>query len=434
MMEKMGLGLGVVAAMRTKEKIPGTILELPQVAGESEEINLAYAKAFRGFTGGDKSYPILFYCHHERCQLSVMATKRAVEAGYTKIYWLRAGNSGWVNAGLPLEGQQQTAQAGQADPGKAKQAMQVYQVGIRNCTSEVTDKDFAEIALKSPTEHALASNLHAGIDARKDNRDHCLKDLRKAVANADPRSPALAEIDTHIARGGDEIERGYKAARAKVEAAPGTYFKAPLDKISLSTLQGALDESRSLKSARQTCGTFNPPLPNDPTELNSVKTRLSNFRACLDGLQGKQEGAAMTARLGEGSGSSSSSSSDADEAIALITGSARYRCSVHAATRCLPDANWDRVARVATPARIDAYEKAKEGQEHLGGDIEILRLEANDYVKRLNAHIDELNAANGRSSASNSGSSYGGGGGYSPNSSSPAPVRRANNMSAPGMR
>ena len=214
MIEKMGLGVGVVAAMRTKEKIPGTILELPQVAGESEEINLAYAKAFRGFTGGDKSYPILFYCHHERCQLSVMATKRAVEAGYTKIYWLRAGNSGWVNAGLPLEGQQQSAQAGQSDPGKAKQAIQVYQVGIRNCTSEVTDKDFAEIALKSPTENVLASNLHASISARKDNRDYCLKDLRKAVANADPRSPALADIDTHLARGGDEIERGYKAARA----------------------------------------------------------------------------------------------------------------------------------------------------------------------------------------------------------------------------
>ena len=73
-----------------------------------------------------------------------------------------------------------------------------------------------------------------------------------------------------------------------------------------------------------------------------------------------------------------------DDKVVLVTGSARYRCSVHAASGCLPDASWDRVAAVATPASIAAFETGA------AGCVEYL--ESVGYTKDAGAIFDIFNA------------------------------------------
>ncbi len=418
MIEQMGLGLAVVAAMRTQDKIPGTLVEMPQVAGDSDEIRQAYAKAFQRFTGGEKDTPLLFYCHHDRCQLSVFAVQRAVDAGYRKLYWLRAGNSGWVNAGLPLE----RDLAAKASAEKAQEAMRYAQMGMRTCGVEVTDQDFVAIALKSPTDLLLTAHLRSAAQQSRNLRTECLKGVREHVAKLDAQSPALAEIDTLVARTPEEVDRAYRAARARVEASPSAHLKAPLDQMFLPALKMALDEARASKSARQMCGTFDRAMPSNQAQWNVAKTALDEYRTCLDRLKSRAENAFTEAAMGHTSGSDF----NADEAVALVTGSARYRCSVHAASGCLPDASWDRVAAVATPANIAAFEKARSDRRNQSGDIDTLRAEANDWVDRFNAHLEQQEASRARSSSA---------GGYNPvPSNSAPPVRRSYSTSAPGMK
>lgn len=422
MIEHMGLGLAVIAAMRTQDKIPGTIVELPQVAGDTEEIRQAYAKAFRGFTGGEKDMPMLFYCHHERCHLSLLAIQRAMDAGYQQFYWLRVGNSGWVNAGLPLEREVVANAAAE----KTQRAVQSALLEVRTCGIEVTDQDFVDIALKSPTDSTLASQLRSHAEADTKTRVDCLQRARDAVAKLDAQNPALAEIDALMGRAPQEIARAYQAARARVEASPAVHFKPALDKVPLPALKTALDSARASQSARQTCGTFDRALPLTQAQLSVARSAFEEYRACLNRLEDSGKGAAMEAAMAMAS--PGDNRFDADEAVALVTGAARYRCSVRSAPGCLADASWDRVAAVATPANIAAFEKAKSDRNNRSRDIEVLREESSDWVARLVAQTEQLEASRSRASS--------GGGGYQvpPASTNTQPVRRPYGSSAAGIK
>ena len=50
----------------------------------------------------DKSSPLLFYCNGERCLRSSRAATKALDWGYTKIYWFRGGWNEWVDKGMPI--------------------------------------------------------------------------------------------------------------------------------------------------------------------------------------------------------------------------------------------------------------------------------------------------------------------------------------------
>ncbi|MBV8684793.1 MAG: hypothetical protein JO111_18110 [Caulobacteraceae bacterium] len=52
-------------------------------------------------TGGDKSYPVVFYCEGPQCWESYNAALRARDAGYTNVYWYRGGLEAWSMANLP---------------------------------------------------------------------------------------------------------------------------------------------------------------------------------------------------------------------------------------------------------------------------------------------------------------------------------------------
>lgn len=51
----------------------------------------------------DKSTPVIFYCNAGECWKSYKASKTALKAGYTKVYWLRGGIPEWKNNSLPVE-------------------------------------------------------------------------------------------------------------------------------------------------------------------------------------------------------------------------------------------------------------------------------------------------------------------------------------------
>lgn len=53
-------------------------------------------------SGGDRSMPILVYCHHTSCGLSYHAARHLVAAGYTAVLWMRDGVQGWTAAGYPV--------------------------------------------------------------------------------------------------------------------------------------------------------------------------------------------------------------------------------------------------------------------------------------------------------------------------------------------
>lgn len=46
--------------------------------------------------------PLLFYCNGERCLRSAAAARKAVEWGYQRVYWFRAGWQEWLAKRLPV--------------------------------------------------------------------------------------------------------------------------------------------------------------------------------------------------------------------------------------------------------------------------------------------------------------------------------------------
>jgi PQQ-dependent catabolism-associated CXXCW motif protein len=52
-------------------------------------------------TGGDKAYPLVFYCQGPQCWESYNAALRARDAGYSNVYWYRGGLEAWGMANLP---------------------------------------------------------------------------------------------------------------------------------------------------------------------------------------------------------------------------------------------------------------------------------------------------------------------------------------------
>ncbi len=60
----------------------------------SEETMLAEMK---------KGDPVVIYCNGEKCMRSSKACKKAVEWGFTNVYYYRDGFPAWKNAGYPVE-------------------------------------------------------------------------------------------------------------------------------------------------------------------------------------------------------------------------------------------------------------------------------------------------------------------------------------------
>ena len=47
--------------------------------------------------------PMVFFCQGAHCWESYNASLRAIDLGYTNVYWYRGGLSSWQEAGLPVD-------------------------------------------------------------------------------------------------------------------------------------------------------------------------------------------------------------------------------------------------------------------------------------------------------------------------------------------
>ncbi len=106
---------GTVWRDKPRHSIPGAIW-LPNVGyGAIAEVTSDYFRnGLAQATGSDPTYPIVFFCL-EDCWMSWNAAKRAIEWGYSEVYWLPEGTNGWQLWDYPLE--QITPAAGQPQAG-----------------------------------------------------------------------------------------------------------------------------------------------------------------------------------------------------------------------------------------------------------------------------------------------------------------------------
>ncbi|MHA6262863.1 PQQ-dependent catabolism-associated CXXCW motif protein [Arenibacterium sp. CAU 1754] len=94
---------GTIWRDKPRHSIPGSIW-LPNVGyGAIAEITHDYfRRGLEKATGGDTMHPVLFFCLEE-CWMSWNAAKRALEYGYTTVYWMPDGTDGWTFFDYPTE-------------------------------------------------------------------------------------------------------------------------------------------------------------------------------------------------------------------------------------------------------------------------------------------------------------------------------------------
>ena len=83
--------------------IPGAVW-LPNVGygGLADVMDAWFRAGLSAASGGDPAHPLVFFCLPE-CWMSWNAAKRAMSYGYSRVYWMPEGSTGWGDAGYPLE-------------------------------------------------------------------------------------------------------------------------------------------------------------------------------------------------------------------------------------------------------------------------------------------------------------------------------------------
>ena len=94
---------GTIWRDKPRLSIPGA-LWLPNVgygalAGATETY---FRAGLDKASGGDKSHPLVIFCL-EDCWMSWNAAKRALEFGYSDVYWMPSGTDGWTFFDYPVE-------------------------------------------------------------------------------------------------------------------------------------------------------------------------------------------------------------------------------------------------------------------------------------------------------------------------------------------
>lgn len=86
---------------KARHNIPGSAW-LPDVGRGAlrTEVEEYFQENLRALTAGDRNRKIVIYCLAD-CWMSWNAAKRAIEYGYTSVYWYPGGTDHWTAAGLP---------------------------------------------------------------------------------------------------------------------------------------------------------------------------------------------------------------------------------------------------------------------------------------------------------------------------------------------
>ena len=94
---------GTIWREKPRVSVPGAMW-LPNVGyGAIADITDTYFRnGLEKITGGDLDHPVVFFCLEE-CWMSWNAAKRALEYGYTHVYWYPDGTDGWTFEDYPTE-------------------------------------------------------------------------------------------------------------------------------------------------------------------------------------------------------------------------------------------------------------------------------------------------------------------------------------------
>lgn len=98
-----GLPEGTVWRDPPHESIPGAVWLANTGYDGLDAATLGYFLAgLERVTGGDRAAPVVIFCKRD-CWMSWNAGKRAMENGYSRVFWYPDGSDGWGAAGGALE-------------------------------------------------------------------------------------------------------------------------------------------------------------------------------------------------------------------------------------------------------------------------------------------------------------------------------------------
>jgi len=404
LMKKLGTELTVVAAVGDQRKLPGAI-PMPWAAGNSPAALAKLAEDLGKLTQGRRTQPVLVYCHHTHCALSQLAAANMVQAGYSKVYWLRAGMDGWQKAGYAFEGETET------DPAER------YASLLKDCAYTYAGENVAA-GVASFASNEVEAELEVNARRIRQARKLCLEKIRPEVEDHKGRKADLAQ---RIAGNDAEVARSLKAAWAEFDANPAKYLKVVVDDAPLASLGGMIERARAMKPLSASCGSFNYQVPQlNNGVIYALSQRTDSYRACMDRVESMVNGMP---------------SLDAGQFGVYVERAERthpYTCSMKRGRNCLPDEAWGRFGRVASRDNLKLIEQAAALEKQLAGEIVRERRRVNDFVDSVNVLVAQGNAA---AEQRESQRSYSGNGGYYAPPAPPAtPYRRSSDASASGIR
>lgn len=411
LIDQLGERLVVVQVMTDRDELPRAVAvrELGS-ADDSERTQQQLTERLAQLVGADKARPVLFYCHHRACHLSYNATVRATRAGYRSVFWLRSGNSGWKNAGLPLKDDL---------PGPSGFPVR-YEKEVQACAPEkvFTLRDQYTLMFLHPTDAELARRFDERTEGVKRHQAECLGKLQQRHAG----TPKIeADLRARLATGDTDAQAYMLRLRDEALANTAAY-KTSLDQLDIAATLRVVDAARAYQSVAQRCGTVPGYLPSNNDQIEQARRHVRSQETCLKALAvdfNRDEEAEFDAAAFEA-------------ATRSMAGLSRYVCSRRPVANCLPDESLRRVTAVINADNLRVVQRAASLQKQRKADVERAYDEISAYVQRVNArtaaHNERVEQRNSRA--------YGGGysGGYSMPEPPPVTIRRDSSTSAPGMR
>jgi PQQ-dependent catabolism-associated CXXCW motif protein len=95
----------VISSISTTLGLPGSVdLAYSSQGGTyNDDLQQQLGQDLGKLSEGDKSRELVFYCHHAKCWLSYNSALRAINLGYSNVYWFRGGINTWADRGLPFD-------------------------------------------------------------------------------------------------------------------------------------------------------------------------------------------------------------------------------------------------------------------------------------------------------------------------------------------
>lgn len=84
--------------------IPGALQAAPASAPGtfSDQTQQEFGQFLQQTTQGNRARPLVFYCQSIQCWMSYNAALRAINMGFTRVYWYRGGIEAWQQSGQSM--------------------------------------------------------------------------------------------------------------------------------------------------------------------------------------------------------------------------------------------------------------------------------------------------------------------------------------------